>query len=171
MRPTARPRSPRRSRSPPALAACCLPPTTGLAKAQETAQNFNLDARFGRNELVLDQIAPDAREEFSQHHKAWGVGVHVADIELAGIKAHGEKDADIVVHVSWYRPEQQELRSTTLQQQWHAKTDGWQLVGEKRVDGDIGLLGEAVVMEAPTAPKAPSQFPTIRLGSAQPVQD
>ena len=153
------------------LLAACPAPTTGLAAAQQQAQSFNLDARFGRNEIVLDQVSPAEREEFAMHHRAWGLAIRVADVEIAGMKAHGDKDVDIVVHVSWYRPEQQELRSTTLQQAWHAKTDGWQLVGEKRVDGDIGLLGEAVVMEAPTAPKAPSQFPTIRLGGGEPVQD
>jgi hypothetical protein len=77
---------------------------------------------------------------------------------------------DIIVHVSWYRPEQQELRNTTLQQEWHAKLDGWELAGEKRVDGDIGLLGEAVVIEAPVETRLPSQFPTIRLGG-DPAQD
>jgi hypothetical protein len=152
------------------LLAACPAPTTGLAAAQQQAQTFNLDARFGRNELVLDQISPAEREEFALHHRAWGLAIRVADIELAGMKAHGDKDVDITVHVSWYRPEQQELRSTTLQQEWHSKTDGWQLVGEKRVDGDIGLLGEAIVIEAPSAPKTPSQFPTIRLGG-EPVQD
>jgi hypothetical protein len=146
------------------LLAACPAPTTGLAAAQQAAQTFNLDARFGRNELVLDQISPAAREEFSMRHRAWGQAIKVADIELAGMKAHGDKDVDFVVHVTWYRPEQQELRSTTLQQQWHSKTDGWELTGEKRMDGDIGLLGEAVVIEAPSGPKAPSQFPTIRLG-------
>jgi hypothetical protein len=75
---------------------------------------------------------------------------------------------DIIVHVSWYRPEQQELRNTTLQQQWRAKVTGWELVGEKRVDGDIGLLGEAVVLQGPVELKQPSQFPTIRLGGAAP---
>jgi hypothetical protein len=148
----------------------CPAPTTGLAQAQQTAQTFNLDARFGRNELVLDQISPAEREEFSLHHRAWGLAIRVADIELAGMKAHGDKAVDIIVHVSWYRPEQQELRSTTLQQEWHAKMDGWELVGEKRVDGDIGLLGEAIVIQAPTEAKLPSQFPTIRLGG-EPAQD
>jgi hypothetical protein len=154
------------------LAGCSsLLPSQGIAKAQETAQAFNQDARFGRNELVLDQIAPAAREEFSMHHRAWGVAIHVADIELAGIKAHGATDVDVVVHVSWYRPETQELRSTMLTQSWHNKVDTWQLVGEKRMDGDIGLLGEAVVVQAPSEPKVPSQFPTIRLGGGEPVQD
>ena len=155
----------------PFLAACSsLLPSQGIAKAQETAQSFNEDARFGRNEIVLDQISPDAREEFATHHRAWGVAIHVADLEMAGVKLRGDKDVDVMVHVSWYRPEQQELRSTMLKQTWHNKADSWKLIAEKRTDGDIGLLGEAIVMEAPTAPKAPSQFPTIRLGG-DPVQD
>jgi hypothetical protein len=155
----------------PILAGCSsLLPSQGIAKAQETAQAFNQDARFGRNELVLDQIAPAEREEFSMHHRAWGVAIRVADVELAGIKKRGDKDVDVVVHVSWYRPEQQELRSTTLTQTWHNKIDNWELVGEKRMDGDIGLLGESVVIQAPSEPKLPSQFPTIRLGG-DPVQD
>ena len=153
----------------PCLAACSAP-FTGLAKAQETAQTFNLDSRFGRTEMVLDQVAPAAREEFSLHHRAWGGGIHVADVELGAMKVRDDKDVDFTVHVSWYRPEQQELHSTTLKQTWHPKLDSWQLVGEKRIDGDIGLLGEAVVMQAPAGPKPPSQFPTIRL-EGDPAQD
>jgi len=155
----------------PLLAGCAsLFPSTGVAKAQEMAQSFNEDARFGRNEMVLAQIAPDKRDEFSMHHRAWGHAIRVADIEMAGVKKHGDTDVDVMVHVSWYRPEQQELRSTMLQQTWHSKTDTWQLIDEKRTDGDIGLLGEAVVIEAPAERKVPSQFPTIRLGG-DPVQD
>ena len=154
-----------------ALLTGCSAPTTGLAQAQQTAQDFNLDARFGRNELVLDQIAPAEREEFALHHRAWGMAIRVADVELAGMKSHGDKNVDVIVHVSWYRPEQQELRNTTLQQQWRAKLGGWQLIGEKRVDGDIGLLGEAIVVQSPPELEQPSQFPTIRLGGSDPVQD
>ncbi len=38
------------------------------------------------------------------------------------------------------------------------------MVGEQRADGDVGLLGETVVVEAPPGPRAPAQYPTIRLG-------
>jgi hypothetical protein len=143
-------------------------PTTGLAAAQQQAQAFNLDARFGRNELVLDQVAPAEREEFQMRHRAWGTAIRVADVELTGMHAHGDKDLDVTVHVAWYRPEQQDLRSTMLQQKWHAKTDGWELVSEKRVDGDYGLLGESVVFEQPAEPRKPTQFPTIRIGGGEP---
>jgi hypothetical protein len=52
-----------------------------------------------------------------------------------------------------------------LEQHWHDKPAGWQLVAERRVEGDVGLLGEAIVYESPSAPRPPAQFPTIRLGS------
>ncbi|HEY8041770.1 MAG TPA: hypothetical protein VIF15_18325 [Polyangiaceae bacterium] len=146
-----------------ALLAGCPAPPNGLARAQQTAQEYNLDARFGRTELAMAHVDPAVRDEFALHHRAWGTGVRVADVELAGMKAQGEHDVDVFVRVAWYRPEQEELRTTTLQQRWHDK-DGWQLMSEKRLDGDVGLLGEAVVFETPSAPRAPAQFPTIRLG-------
>jgi hypothetical protein len=153
------------------LLAGCPMPTTGLAQAQQQAQAFNLDARFGRSELVMGQVAAAERDEYTLHHRAWGQDIRVADVELAGLKAHGDKNVDIIVRVAWYRPEQQELRTTTLQQEWRPKTDAWELVGEKRLDGDIGLLGEAVIFQQPDHPRPPSQFPTIRIGGNEPAAD
>jgi hypothetical protein len=149
------------------LAAGCgaLPPT-GLQRGQQTAQDFNLDARFGRSELVMNRIAPAAREEYALHHKSWGSGVRVADIEVVGTKPHGDADFDVFIHVAWYRMDEQELKSTTLKQSWHQKSDDWLLASEQRLDGDIGLLGETVVVEQPAGPRAPAQFPTIRLGES-----
>jgi len=147
------------------LVACGALPTTGVAKAQQIAQQFNLDARFGRNEYVLDQVDPESRQQYAEHHRAWGTGVRVADVELGTMHPKGDKDVDVMVHVTWYRPEQQELRTTTIKQAWHTKgVDGWQLVSEARVDGDYGLLGELVVFAPSTTPHEPAQFPTIRLG-------
>jgi len=149
------------------LAAGCgaLPPT-GLQRGQQTAQDFNLDARFGRSELVMTRIAPAEREEYALHHKSWGSGVRVADIEIVGTKPHGDADFDVFIHVAWYRMDEQELKSTTLKQSWHQKSDDWLLASEQRLDGDIGLLGETVVVEQPAGPRAPAQFPTIRLGES-----
>src|SRR5579864_869474 len=90
-----------------ALAACLAPPGA-MARAQEAAQEFNLDARFGRIEMAMDRVAPAARDEFAAHHKAWGTAVRVADIELAGMHAHGEHEVEVIVRVAWYRPDQQD---------------------------------------------------------------
>jgi hypothetical protein len=150
------------------LAGCPTPPTS-LARAQQTAQEFNLDSRFGR-ELLLDRVAPDARGEFTRQHHNWGNGVRVADIELEGMQPQGEHEVKVFVHVSWYRPQDQQLRSTTLEQHWRDKPEGWQLVEERRVEGEMGLLGEPVIYEAPAA-RTPAQFPTVRLSGAAQAEE
>ena len=119
-----------------AATACAMPPGP-IASAQEAAQELNLDARFGRTEIAMDHVAPAARDAFTAHHRAWGTSVRIADVELAGVRAHGEHDVDILVHVAWYRPEEQELHLTTLKQGWNDK-NGWQLASEARIDGDVG---------------------------------
>ncbi len=141
----------------------CPAPPTALARAQQAAQEFNQDVRFGRSELMMEHIAPAARDDFTAHHRAWGTGVRLADLELAGIRPRGDHELHVIVRIAWYRPEEQELRTTTLEQEWSDK-NGWQLVAEKRLDGDIGLLGEQVVYEVPGASKPPAQFPTVHLG-------
>ncbi len=145
------------------LAACAMPPT-GVQRAQQVAQEFNTDSRFGRSDLVLGRVDPDERDEYSAHHKAWGTAVRVADIEMMGMKPHGDADVDVFIHVAWYRMNEQELKQTTLKQHWHSKTDAWLLTSESRLDGDPGLIGEPVVQQAPTEARPPTQFPTIHIG-------
>jgi hypothetical protein len=150
-----------------ALAGCPAPPTA-LARAQQAAQEFNQDVRFGRNQLMMEHVAQAARDDFAAQHRAWGSSVRVADMELAGLKPHGDHELDVIVRVAWYRPEEQELRTTTLQQRWR-DLEGWQLTEEKRLEGDVGLLGEPVVYTSPGEPRSRAQFPTVRLGAATPL--
>jgi len=145
----------------------CIGAATGMAHAQETVQEFNAATRYGRSEMALEHVATAAREDFAAHHRAWGTGVRIADIEVAGIRPKLEHDAEAIVRVAWYRPEQQELRSTTLKQGWR-DDNGWRLVSEERLEGDVGLLSEPVVYESPQEPRGPSYFPTIRLGGSPP---
>jgi hypothetical protein len=146
-----------------ALGGCPAPPTA-LARAQQAAQEFNQDVRFGRNQLMMEHVAKAARDAFASHHRGWGSSVRVADMELAGLRPRGEHELDVIVRVAWYRPEEQELRTTTLQQSW-CDLEGWQLTEEKRLEGDVGLLGESVVFAAPSEPRSRAQFPTVRLGA------
>jgi hypothetical protein len=144
-----------------ALFGCPTPPTA-MARAQVAAQEFNVDSRFGRSELALDRVAGSARDEFAMQHRGWGTSVRIAEVEVSGLRPRGERDADVIVRVAWYRPNEQELRTTTLKQNW-CDQGGWKLVGEQRLDGDIGLLGEPIVYERPPDAPAP-QFKTVRLG-------
>jgi hypothetical protein len=147
------------------LLAACPAPLNAVQRGQQTAQEFNQDTRFGRTSLAMDRVAKEARDDFAQHHRSWGTDIRIADVELSGMKSHGERDLDVMVRVGWYRQTEQDLRVTTLKQNWRDK-DGWELVAEERLDGDVGLLGEPVVFVAPPEGRAPAQFPTIRLRGA-----
>ena len=146
---------------------CPIPPS-GAAKAQDAAQELNLNARFGRMEMAVDHVAAKQRETWMQTHKLWGGKIRVADFEMAGIKTPKEGEAEVIVRIAWYRSDEQELRSTTLKQKWADVNGEFMLVGESRLDGDVGLLGEKADKPKPADPNAPphepARFPTIRIG-------
>jgi hypothetical protein len=146
------------------LAAGCAGIASPQARAQEAARELNEHARFGRAELVMERVAAKERADFTKKHRGWGTDVRVADSEMAGFHMTGDSDAEVSVRVGWYRPDEQDLRVTVLRQKWHDHQGSWLLVGEERVEGDTGLLGEPAIRQPPSEPKPPAQFPTIRLG-------
>jgi hypothetical protein len=150
---------------------CPLGGQSKPARAQEAALELNMNARFGRMEIAAERVAPKARDAFFDRRKGWGGTIRVADYDLTGLRMQGEDDAETFVKVAWYRANQPDLRVTTLKQRWHDFKGDWKLTEEARIDGDLGLLGEAPApVVAPTngepaaAPKR-QQFPTIYLGS------
>jgi hypothetical protein len=140
---------------------------TPASHAQEAAQNIAENERFGRTELVLEKVAPSEKAEFLRTHAGWGGRITIADTELGGFHMlnNGSDDAEMNLRVTWYNAAEEELRSTLLRQKWHSAKGNWLLVSEERVDGDIGLLNEKVVMQAPEGPAARAQFPTVRIGA------
>ncbi len=94
--------------------------------------------------LAMEKVATAERDEFAAHHRtAWGSQIRIADIELVGTRRKSADEIRVLLHVSWYRPEENELKQTTIEQIW-SNTNGWLLSQEKLADGDIGLLGEPV---------------------------
>jgi hypothetical protein len=147
------------------LPACPVGHQSGPARAQEAATELNVNARFGRMELAAEHVSPKARQAFFERRRAWGGKIRVADYEMAGMKMQGKDDAEMFVRVAWYRVDEGDLRVTTLRQKWHDFKGDWKLTEEMRIDGDVGLLGEAVVTVAPPGGPRNAQFPTVRLGS------
>ena len=141
---------------------CMNPPSLG-ARAQEAATEMNMHTRFGRVEVAVESVLPERREAFVKRRRAWGNRVRIADIELAGVRLQGDKDADVLVRVAWYRVDEQELRTTTLEQRWKTSKGEWKLSDEHRADGDLGLIGEQVFVERPVE-SGPTQFKTIHIG-------
>ena len=133
------------------------------ARAQEAAQELNVNSRFGRMELATEHVDPTHRDAWLVKHKAWGGNIRVADYEMAGFKMKGDDDAESLVRVAWYRVDQGDLHNTLLRQSWKQKKGAWKLVDEKHSDGDVGLLGE------PVAPLHRSLSPSATRASSAPA--
>jgi hypothetical protein len=138
---------------------------TPASHAQEAAQNIAENERFGRIELVLEKVSPGERPDFVRSHSAWGGRITIADTELGNFHMTGTEDAELNMRVTWYDASNQELRSTLLRQRWHGPKGAWMLTAEERIDGDFGLLGEKVVVQAPDEAPTHAQFPTVRIGA------
>jgi hypothetical protein len=138
---------------------------TPESHAQEAAQNIAENERFGRVELVLQMVAQAERASFIKTHAGWGNRITIADTELGGFHMTGKEDAELTMRVTWYDASDQELRSTLLKQKWNGPKGDWKLVSEERIDGDIGLLGETIVVQNPDEAPAHARFPTVRIGA------
>jgi hypothetical protein len=144
--------------------AACGGMQSQAAKAQEAAQNLNMDARLGRLEFALEHVDLRAREKFTKVHTQWSGKIRIVDSEITSFKmAKDDSAAEVDVQVSWYRPESGDLHVTVLHQRWHVVSGDWFLASEERSDGDTGLLGERVVVEQPDAPAPKAQFQSIRI--------
>jgi hypothetical protein len=137
--------------------AACAAPVTPAARVTDAARELNLAARFGRMDIALGLTARDAKSTFVDRHAAWGDAVRVLDVELAGLAMPDPHRAWLQVDYSWMRIDESSLRETRVAQLWQDE-DGWQLVREHRVAGDVGLFGERA--RAKAAPRPDVHLPT-----------
>jgi hypothetical protein len=138
------------------------PPSQRVA---DVAREVNLAARFGRMELALEHTSEGERSHFSRHRQDWGNGVRVLDLDITGLSMKDAENATVQLDIQWMRVDEDLLRTTRVEQSWRGTTEdnGWSLVRERRVSGDLGLFGERVARADPE-PHADVQFPskTIR---------
>jgi hypothetical protein len=147
------------------LLMACAGIGTPASHAQEAAQNIAENERFGRIELVLEKVSPGERPDFVKAHSSWGGRITIADTELGNFHMTSADDAELNMRVTWYNASEQELRSTLLRQRWHSVKGNWLLTSEERTDGDIGLMGEKILVQAPEEAPTHAQFPTVRIGA------
>jgi len=155
----------------PLLGGCHLTSQSRPARAHEAALDLNLNARFGRMQLVTGRVAPSMRKTFFETRKGWGSEVRVADYDMAALTMKGSDEAESIVKVTWYHVSESDVHTTTLKQSWRDVQGTWQLVAEERSEGDVGLLGEKrSESNQPSAPQSKNvHFPTIYLGNKQPA--
>lgn len=141
------------------LAACgCTGPQLPSAHVSEVARQANVAARFGRMDVASEYTAASNLEQFVRHRSAWGKALRVVDVELGRLSMLAPDEADVWLQVAWVRMNEGLLRSTEVRQRWRNPGGGWKLFEEQRETGDVGLLGENVVVLRPE--HAPQRFPT-----------
>jgi hypothetical protein len=136
----------------------CMPSQVPAREVSDVARDFNIATRFGRMDVAAEHTSEAQRGQFLASRSEWGKDVRVMDIELAQLDVPDSEKAEVLVDVSWVRIDENLLRSTRLRQNWENPGGGWQLSSEERVSGDVGLLGESVMVLRPEL--RDTHFPT-----------
>lgn len=135
----------------------CMTPPTPAERVTDAAMALNIAARFNQLDVAVSHASSKERPEFMKRHAAWGQSLRIVDVEMASLSLPESDRAVVLVDYAWIRNTEGNMRATRVEQTW--KDDaGWHLVAEKRLAGDIGLLGEPVPDAPP--PQPDKQFAT-----------
>src|SRR5690606_32836462 len=125
----------------------CMPPQA--QDVSDVARDLNVAARFGRMDIAAEHTADESREAFLRRRASWGRELRVVDVEVFQLNMKGPEEAEVLVDVAWMRVDENLLRGTRVKQTWRNPGGGWKLTDEARAEGDVGLLGERVVVLRP----------------------
>jgi hypothetical protein len=140
----------------------CMAPPTPAERVTDAAMSLNVAARFNQLDVAVGHTAKNERPEFMKRHAAWGQTLRIVDVEMASLTLPESDRAVVLVDYAWIRNNEGTMRATRVEQHW--KDDaGWHLVREKRLAGDLGLLGEPLPEAAP--PQPDKQFATRTIHS------
>ena len=92
----------------------CLGAMSPAGKLDDAVKEINDAARFGRTDLAVERVVPEARAAYVKRHRAWGGDVRVVDIEYGGVERMSEGEAVTLVGFGWFRPNEGVLRTTTV---------------------------------------------------------
>lgn len=137
----------------------CMAPPTPAERVTEAAMALNVAARFNQLDVAVARTAAANRPDFMKRHAAWGQSLRIVDVEMASLSLPESDKAVVLVDYAWIRNDEGTMRATRVEQRWKDNA-GWHLVSEKRISGDLGLLGEPVPEGAAPASHADKQFAT-----------
>ena len=141
--------------------AACAAPIAPSTRVTDAARELNLAARFGRMDIALGLTARNAKSTFVERHAAWGDAIRLLDVEMSGLAMPDSHSAWLQIDYSWIHIDESSLRKTRVAQLWQDK-DGWQLVREHRIAGDVGLFGERARPKLTPRPDVHRPSRTIR---------
>jgi hypothetical protein len=131
----------------------CMPLGAPAQQISDIARDVNIATRFGRMDVAIEHTAEAHRSEFMRQRADWGKDLRILDVEISKLELKGVDAAEVFVDVGWVRMDEGLLRSTRVKQHWQNEGNDWQLDAEERLSGDVGLLGEKVVVLRPDAPR------------------
>lgn len=121
-----------------ALAACSA---TTRQPFDEVAALFHDDLRWGRLPTAEGVVLPSIRHDFVQRHRAWGVTVHVMDVEVENMRANATQGT-LRLRVSWTQgTDSTDIRESIVEEAWEVSGTDWRLRNEAVISGDPGLFG------------------------------
>lgn len=142
-----------------ALHACSA---TTRQSFDEVATLFHDDLRWGRLPTAEGMVLPSIRRDFVQRHRAWGVTVHVMDVELESMRANTTQGT-LRLRVSWtHGTDSTDIRESIVEEAWEVSGTDWRMRAESVISGDPGLFG--------TPATATTAAPPSSGGEAQPPQ-
>jgi hypothetical protein len=124
------------------LGACFSPVAPG-PRLSESANELNNATRFGRMDIALEHVGPKEREIWGKAHAGWGRSVRIVDLEMAGVSLKKSSEAEVMVNISWQKPDQSTMLTTSVLQSWRDVSGTWFLISEEEKAGDTGLLADA----------------------------
>jgi hypothetical protein len=128
-----------------ALGALGCSPQSATQVLSDTSYEVAMAERFGRMDIVLDQVAPTKRDAFAEAHADWGGNIRIVDLEYGGMRLSDPSHADVMLTISWQRLDDPFLKTTTIKQSWFHGEERWVITKEIRVSGDDGLVDDTGV--------------------------
>jgi hypothetical protein len=139
----------------------CMTPPSPAERITDAAMALNVAARFNQLDVAVARAAKSEQSAFMKRHAAWGQTLRIVDVEMASLSLPESDKAVVLVDYAWVRHDEGTMRATRVEQHW--KDDaGWHLVSEKRLAGDVGLLGEPMPEAPPAGPDKQFATRTIR---------
>jgi len=115
----------------------CAGGYTNEEKLIDAINMYNEGMKWGKMDDMLLYIPKDEHERFFEKHKDWGRDISISGYQVVRQAYDKEKEIAIVqIRISWFRVDEQVLKSTVFQHKWEKDDkDRWMITEETVVEG------------------------------------
>jgi hypothetical protein len=139
----------------------CMGAQSPVQRLTDSAYDLNMATRFGRMDVAMPYVLPDAQIEFARRHAGWGSTLRILDLDLVSIRSLGPDTVAVDLDVTWHPVAEMTIRQSQITQRWKMERDDWRLVDEARVSGEPGLFGATEHNKPQAQATAPESVQTL----------